>query len=537
LSAAVATLGVNATSIPFGDVLVNTTATQSVTMTSTGTAPLTIRSAAVTGEGFSLYGPALPITLNPGQTATEEVEFGFSTTGSTTGQLTITSNSSTGARAVIPLSATGTAPSFTHSGAPLVSTLPAASPSVPVSRDFFGQTIVDLIRRWSAPATPFPSFPVSTFRFWGVVYWDTLETSGPQPSWTRMDQTLALAQQNGVTDFIFTFGRVPKWASTNPTDPCTGAGWVYPGSCDPPQMNAFDDFATSLVQRYCGKIKYYETWNEPNNPGYWNGTKAQLLTVAKHLYKIAKDPANCGCNDGVCSPNGGVNPNQVLMPSVSRLNQYNLSWLNSYLAQAGPKYPYADIASFHGYGATNPEDIADQVQQFRETVAAYGLANLPLWNTEASWGEQTSEVGPDQASWLMRYHMIQATIGVSRFVWFAYDGCNWGTLWSTSDCGNTQAILGLTSPGTAYPVIETWLTGANLSGCNHYKDGLWACELTRPGGYYGWMLWSASGTSIPVPASDYSGLTVYRDWQNDVKSLPESLVVDQMPVLLENHDL
>jgi hypothetical protein len=350
-----------------------------------------------------------------------------------------------------------------------------------------------------------------------------------------MDQTLALAQQNGVTDFIFTFGRVPQWASTNPTDPCTGGD--EPESCDPPQLNALDDFATSFVQRYCGKIRYYETWNEPNNTFFWNGTNAQLLTVAQHVYQIAKNPANCGCTNGACSPNGGDNPNQVLMPSVSNLKQYDLNWLNSYLSEAGPEYPYADIASFHGYGATNPEDIADQVQQFRQTIASHGLGNLPLWNTEASWGDETSEVGQDQASWLMRYHMVQATIGVSRFVWYAYDNCDWGTLWSVSPCGNSQANHGLTPPGVAYAVIEKWLTGANLSGCNQYKDGLWACELTRPGGYDAWMLWSSTGTSISIPASDYSGLTVYRDWQDNVSSLSTNLVVDQMPVLLENHDL
>jgi len=537
LNAALPRLTISQTSLVFGSVVVNTAETQTVTLSSTGKAPLTINSAKLTGKEFQIAGPAFPLTLNPGQIVTLQIRFVPTAPGAASDRLTVTSNSSVNAAAVILLSGKGTAPnSFTYEGAPLVSVLNAANPSVPVSRDFFGQTILNLIRRWSGPATAFPSFPVSTLRLWDVVYWQMLETSGPQPSWTRMDQTLALAQQNGVTDFIFTLGRVPQWASTNSADPCTGGG-DEPGSCDPPQINALDDFATNLVQRYCGKIKYYETWNEPNNTGYWNGTKAQLLTVAQHLYKIAKDPANCGCTNGACSPNGGANPNQVLMPSVSRLSEYNLDWLNSYLAEAGPEYQYADIASFHGYGATNPEEVADQVQQFRRTVAAFGMANLPLWNTEASWGDESSEVGQDQASWLMRYHVVQATIGVSRFVWYAYDNCNWGTLWSVSPCGNSQATHGLTAPGGAYAVIETWLTGANLSGCNQYKDGLWACELTRPGGYDAWMIWSATGTSISVPASDYIRLNVYRDWHNDVNLLPTSLVVDQMPVLLENHDL
>jgi hypothetical protein len=120
-------------------------------------------------------------------------------------------------------------------------------------------------------------------------------------------------------------------------------------------MNAFDEFATDIVQRYCGVIRYYETWNEPNVNSAWLGTNAQLLTVAQHLYMIAKNPTNCGCTNGRCSPGGGVNPNQVLLPSITTpANPSALIWLDAYLSTAGPVYPYADISTFHGYGYVTP---------------------------------------------------------------------------------------------------------------------------------------------------------------------------------------
>jgi hypothetical protein len=301
-------------------------------------------------------------------------------------------------------------------------------------------------------------------------------------------------------------------------------------------MIAFDDFVTHLVQRYCGTIKYYETWNEPNDPFFWSGTNAQLLMVAQHLYQVAKDPANCGCANGMCSPGGGANPNQVLMPPVSRITSSNLSWLDSYLGSAGAQYTYADIAAFHGYGATNPEEIVTQVQSLQQTLATHGLSNLQLWNTEADWGP-IDPVGQQQASWLMRYHVALATTGVSRFVWFAYDSCSWGTLWE-GYCPNPQMpIETVTAGGKAYAVIESWLSGANLPTCQEYENGLWACELQRSGAYEAWMLWSSTGTQISVPIPQGSGLTVYRDWQNYVNTLPTELNVDQMPVLLENRDL
>jgi hypothetical protein len=293
-----------------------------------------------------------------------------------------------------------------------------------------------------------------------------------------------------------------------------------------------------VVQRYCGTIKYYETWNEPNGGEFWSGTNAQLLTIAQHLYQVAKDPANCGCANGVCVPGGGANPNQVLLPPISRITSSNLSWLDSYLGTSGAQYPYADVAAFHGYSSDpSPEAIVSQVQSLNQILAKHGLSNLQLWDTEADWGGPLTLIGQQQASWLMRYHVALAAMGVSRFVWFAYDSCSWGTLWEGYCTDPQMPIESITEGGKAYAVIESWLSGSNLLSCQQYENGLWACALQRAGGYQAWMLWSSTGTEISVPIGEDSGLTVYRDWQNNVDTLPTELTVDQMPVLLENHDL
>ena len=110
LNAAILALNINATSVAFGDVVVDTSATQAVTLTSTGTAPVTISGAALTGVGFNSSGAAFPATLNPGQQATLYIQFNPLTVGVATGQLTITSNSSTNGTAVISLSGAGAAP-------------------------------------------------------------------------------------------------------------------------------------------------------------------------------------------------------------------------------------------------------------------------------------------------------------------------------------------------------------------------------------------------------------------------------------------
>jgi hypothetical protein len=100
-------LTVNSSSVSFGNVAVGTPSTQSVTLTSSGTAAVTVNSASLSGTGFTESGATFPLTLNAGQTATLSLQFEPTATGATTGKLTITSNASSNSTAVVALSGTG----------------------------------------------------------------------------------------------------------------------------------------------------------------------------------------------------------------------------------------------------------------------------------------------------------------------------------------------------------------------------------------------------------------------------------------------
>ena len=102
-------LTVSAPSLAFGNVTVNSTSTQSLTLTSSGTSAVTINSAALTGAGFTVSGASFPLTLNAGQSATLTVQFKPTATGAAAGQLTINSNSTTGSTVAVALSGSGAA--------------------------------------------------------------------------------------------------------------------------------------------------------------------------------------------------------------------------------------------------------------------------------------------------------------------------------------------------------------------------------------------------------------------------------------------
>jgi hypothetical protein len=108
-AAATAQLQVSATSLPFGSVPVNSTATLTLRLISSGTAPVTVNSVALTGTGFSDSGATFPVTLQPNTSATLNVQFDPAAAGAASGQLTITSTSSTGGTTQVALSGTGTA--------------------------------------------------------------------------------------------------------------------------------------------------------------------------------------------------------------------------------------------------------------------------------------------------------------------------------------------------------------------------------------------------------------------------------------------
>jgi hypothetical protein len=102
-------LTVSAASLSFGSVAVNLDATSNLTLTSTGTTPVTVSSAQIEGPEFTIVGGSFPATLNPGQALSVLIRYQPKAAGAATGELTITSNSLYGGSLTVPLSGVATA--------------------------------------------------------------------------------------------------------------------------------------------------------------------------------------------------------------------------------------------------------------------------------------------------------------------------------------------------------------------------------------------------------------------------------------------
>ena len=92
-------------SLAFGSVQVGSTATLVDSFANTGGSSVTISQATVTGTGFSMSGPSLPLVLNPGASVTFSAVFTPQSAANATGDITVTSN---GSNSTLNVSLTGT---------------------------------------------------------------------------------------------------------------------------------------------------------------------------------------------------------------------------------------------------------------------------------------------------------------------------------------------------------------------------------------------------------------------------------------------
>jgi hypothetical protein len=169
-NAAVSTLTVSPTSVAFGNLTIGTVSTQPVTLVSVGTAPVIVNSGTLSGTGFTMSGATFPVTLNPGLALTIDMQFDPTAAVPATGNLSIQSNSSTNAVAVVSLSGTG---------------LPH-----------------QVALSWKAPANSAVSIVgYNSYRSTGSSSAYHLLNSSPDPQTTYVDSTV----QTGVTyDYIVT---------------------------------------------------------------------------------------------------------------------------------------------------------------------------------------------------------------------------------------------------------------------------------------------------------------------------------------------
>jgi hypothetical protein len=112
--------------------------------------------------------------------------------------------------------------------------------------------------------------------------WDYLQPSGPgaipEQQAALIDRLLAVARSEGLRVVAVPYG-TPCWASTAPKTGgwCASAARIYP----PTNPADYGAFVAQIDNRWGDYIAGYEVWNEPNHPGFWNGTPADYVALVR----------------------------------------------------------------------------------------------------------------------------------------------------------------------------------------------------------------------------------------------------------------
>ncbi len=236
-------------------------------------------------------------------------------------------------------------------------------------------------------------FPWQDIEIHGKGDFEDRRNQPTRSAWEKYDQIVDLADQYGM-ELIVRVSTPPAW---------TRARGEEVGAFAPPDSyDDFGDFVYALVDRYKGRIKYYQLWNEPNIYPEWGAYPispedyTELLKVGATRAREA-DP-NVVIIAGALASTIELSPDAP--PPGNALN--DLIYLQR-MYDAGAA-PYFDIMAMQGYGLwSGPTDkrMHPRVMNYgrpqfvRDLMVRNGDEEKPIWISEMGWNA-VPEDAPDQ---------------------------------------------------------------------------------------------------------------------------------------------
>lgn len=202
-----------------------------------------------------------------------------------------------------------------------------------------------------------------------------VEAEGVLDAWAKYDRIVDLAEQYGI-QIQARISNPPEWAQE------AEAGDMAP----PALIDDYVNFAVAVAERYQGRIRYFQIWNEPNIYPEWgeadiNPERYTEMLCQTHDALKAIDPE-------LVIISGALAPTIEMGPR--NLNDF-IFLERMYAAGAGECF---DVMSMQGYGLNSgPTDRrmrpvtvnVGRSQYIRELMVKHGDAGKPIWLSEAAW--------------------------------------------------------------------------------------------------------------------------------------------------------
>jgi polysaccharide biosynthesis protein PslG len=274
--------------------------------------------------------------------------------------------------------------------------------------------------------------------------WDVVEKNPGKWDWGFTDDVVSAAQGRGVNVLGLLCYSV-GWAT-----PGGGYGYDQPAHAMP-DLNAWANYVSQVVNRYKGRVEYWEIWNEENHPIFFrNPDPAAYTQILRAAYQAVKQ----------ADPSARV--------VLGGLAGADVSYMEGIYQNGG--WDSFDILGVHPYVAPkSPEAgglVSAELAKTKAFIDRHG-GGKPIWVTELGWPASSGPWGVRsddvQAEYLVRGLIEAASApGVERVFW--YNLRNDG-----NDYGNDELNYGLLqsdwrSPKRAYSAFQA-LT-ARLSGAS-----------------------------------------------------------------------
>jgi len=213
-------------------------------------------------------------------------------------------------------------------------------------------------------------------------------------SWEKYDRIVALCEEYGL-QIIARLDRPPDWTREDNTLK----------ERPPDNFEDYGDFVYAFVDRYRGRVRYVQIWNEPNIFPEWGNRPVDpagyvdLLRVA-YLRAKEADP-----NVYLLSAPLAITKGQVHPEPGKWISMNEIQFLEE-MYQAGAK-DYFDILSANAFGLGSPpeEPPQEKVLNFqrvlflRQVMERYGDADKTMWFNEYGWNASPEDFPEEQLVW------------------------------------------------------------------------------------------------------------------------------------------
>lgn len=247
----------------------------------------------------------------------------------------------------------------------------------------------------------------------GRTRWSKVNTADGVYDWSRLDSVVDYWYSRGV-EMMYCLSPTPPWASARPSE---AASYEFGSAAEPSSNTYWTNWCQAVAERYNGKIKYWEVWNEVNLSSFYSGTKAKLAELARLAYQTIK----------------AVNAaNVILSPNCTSLATGGATYFDGYLTASdgatGTGADWFDIVACHLYCSSTRMglDTAGLITALQAVLTARSVT-APVWNTETGLLSPDAVALPDdKMKHIKRSMIIAAALGVEHWSLYRYDHTTMG---------------------------------------------------------------------------------------------------------------